>query len=293
MRRTTRGLAAAAALWTILGIAGPAAAGGWWSSIPLRGAELGVGERFVTASKAVLFDSAEASARARGGEDRYFAYLIPSFDWGIVHAAMGVAEPRGWWVQPAVAIRAGEVVVTGGPTNLARVSVRFAVPEVAPGPYALMLCSEGCVQPLADIVPSEIEVFADPVAARTARALERARAGRARLAQRVQHVERELRALESRGTDQDLLDAIDALTARTRHAERELRATQRRAGELEGAAPAPAWILLGAAGGALLLFLSRRRRPRRGPPESPRPVEMELVEPPKELEPDRPPVPAA
>jgi len=291
MRRTTRFLATATALWTVLGVGGPAAAGGWWSGIPLQGAELGVGERFMTDRGEILFDTVEASARARQGLDRYYAYLIPDLDWSVVDEAMSVGEPGDWWVRPETRIRVGEVEVRGGPSNLARIRVAFDVPEVEPGTHALMLCTAGCVRALADVVPHEVLVTEDPLAARTARELSRLGvrldATRSRLGHRVAELERELRVARSQETDPDALDA-----ATTRVVELE-----RRVAELEGSAPGAAWLVVGAAGAALLLLPLRRRRPREGPPTPPRVVEMELAAPPQELEPEsepeRTPVPAA
>ncbi len=293
MRRPLRrGLLAAAAAWVVLAIAQPAAAGGWWSYIPLQGAELGVGERFTTARGEVLFASAEAAARAKRGEERFYAYLIPDMDWSVVEEAMSIAEPGNWWVRPETRIRVGRVEVRGGPSNLARIRVAFDVPEVEPGTYALMLCTAGCVRHLADIVPSEVTVTADPATARTARELSRVESRlevvRSRLGQRVRELERGSR--EAPASEADLLEALDRATSR-------VRALERRVSELEGAAPALAWLVVGAAGAALLLLLLRRRRPRERPPTPPRVVEMELAAPPQELgpesEPERTPVPAA
>ena len=293
MRRTTRFLATATALWTVLGVGGPAAAGGWWSGIPLEGSELGVGERFETGRGEVLFESVEAAARARQGLDRYYAYLIPNLDWSIVDEAMSIAEPGDWWIHPETRIRAGEVEVTGGPSNLARIRISFAVPAVEPGTYALMLCTAGCVRPLADVVPHEVTVAADAATARIGRRLTelqgRVHVVRSRLGHRVSKLERELRVLRSRGAAPEQADALEAAEGRVSRLER-------RVAELEGAAPALAWLVVGAAGAALLILLPRRRRPRERPPTPPRVVEMELVEPPEmepEPDPDRTPVPAA
>jgi len=291
MRRTTRFLATATVLWTVLGVGGPAAAGGWWSGIPLESPVLGGGGSFQSGPGEVLFDGIEAAERARQGVDRYYAYLIPDLDWSIVDEAMSVGDPGDWWIRPASAIRAGEVDVWGGSSNLARIRVAFDVPEIQPGRYALMLCSDGCAQSLADIVPSEISLVDDLVTAqlakRATRLEERFRVWSWGLGRRVDKLERQLET--AREPNPGLVGALEDASER-------VRALERRVAELEGAAPALAWLVVGAAGAALLILLPRRRRPRERPPTPPRVVEMELVEPPEmepEPDPDRTPVPAA
>ncbi|HEX6207657.1 MAG TPA: hypothetical protein VF058_04775, partial [Actinomycetota bacterium] len=283
MRRLFTSIAVAA---LVLSTAGPAAAGGWWSFIPLQGAELGVGERFASGRGETLFLTAEAAARARSGEDPYHAYLIPEIDWRIANESASAREYHSRWARPHAAIRVGSVKVWGGSRNYARFRVVFDVPDATPGPYVLALCSEGCAAPLGDVVPSQITLVADPVAARTAREVGKLDWRVNALGQRANHLERQIRALRGAGTDPEVIEAIDALTVRAEKEARRVQELEARVEELEGAAPAPAWLVVGAAGAALLLLLPRRRRPRGRPPEPP--VEMELEALPDSLADDEP-----
>ncbi|HEX6261616.1 MAG TPA: hypothetical protein VF097_02080 [Actinomycetota bacterium] len=215
-------------------------------------------------------------------------------DWSIVRQAMGTQEPRDWWREPDVAIPTGRVDVWGGSRSFALIRVHFDVPGVEPGTYSLMLCSAGCVEPLGDILPSRVTVAADPVAARTAREVGLLTMQGRYLQNRVGRIQRQIRAMRS--ADQEMLPMMDGLTTRADEQARRIRELEARVEELEGAAPAPAWLVVGAAGAALLLLLPRRRRPRRPPPEPLVEMKLEaLPDPLDDLEPigERAPVPAA
>ena len=292
MRRTGRWLVTALLLWTSLAAPGPAAASGGGSWIPLRGSVLATGESFRTQAAEVLFESRRDAARAHAGIDVFYAYLVPDDRWLIDE------EPSNGWVPPAVAIRAGTVEIERRPGNWARIRVRFEVPPVEPGEYSVMLCTEGCLEPLGAISPSSVTVTDDLVVARTARELDRLQraVGSAvrRIGRRVKAVERD--ATSSTEAEADLIRTVVDLSSQMVALERRAEAAEERLKELEGAAPALAWLVVGAAGAALLILLPRRRRPRERPPTPPRVVEMELVEPPEmepEPDPDRTPVPAA
>jgi hypothetical protein len=133
-----------------------ATAGGWWSSIRLDHARVGVGEE-LAAEAEVMFSSVEAAEAAQSaqGKDAFYAYLLRGFDYSIVDRAMREAFTPSWWsVGDAEAYRAGQVTVDELDLNLARATASFRVPDVPPGKYAVMFCDDECVHPMADLIPT-------------------------------------------------------------------------------------------------------------------------------------------
>jgi hypothetical protein len=216
LRTTVVGLAIMA---MVLTAPGPAFAGGWWSYLGLQGRHVGPGEKVIARSE-VLFRSTDEAARAAASTtERYYIYLIPDLDWAMVDRAMMEADPGDWWTAPRRAIRLGAVRIRGVDGNLARLRASFEIPEVTPGTYALMACDEGCVRPLADLVPSEIIVAADALTAATARKLEHlssrmgeVRRGLVRDVRRVEHAASE--ATERANTLMDRVSAMERGVAR-------------------------------------------------------------------------------
>lgn len=149
----------------------PASAGGWWTDLDLDSPYLGIGESFTTTAPEVLFDSIEAAERAE--RDQYYAYLVTDFDHRSLERATERANPGDWWRPVGPVFQAGTVTLIGRDANLARGRVHVTVPEIAPGPYWLMLCDLGCRTPLANHTPVPVTVTADALAAETARRLNR------------------------------------------------------------------------------------------------------------------------
>jgi hypothetical protein len=134
-----------------------AAAGGWATSIRLDRTRVAVGDE-VNAQAGLMFRSLAAAKAAQSREEQggaFYVYLLRGFDYSGVLRAMRKPFPRNWWsVGSADAFRVGRVVIRGRVSNLALANASFRVPEVPPGPYAVMFCDTGCAHPLADVVPT-------------------------------------------------------------------------------------------------------------------------------------------
>lgn len=134
-----------------------ATAGGWWSSIRLDRTKVAIGEK-VTVRADVMFRSVEAAEAARSGRDKdaFYVYLLGEFDYSLTSRAMRTATPRSWWsVGSAQAYKVERVTFEAGDFNLARATASFRMPNAVPsGKYAVMLCDDGCVHPMADVIPT-------------------------------------------------------------------------------------------------------------------------------------------
>lgn len=207
------------AIAVVLAVAGPtsAVAGGWWTYIDLEHEPIGAGET-VRAETAVMFPDVAAAerARARGG---YHAYLLAEVDQAMLDEAMSKPRVEGWWDPPAEPIWLAEVTLTDWESNLAHATATFEVPRVATGDYALMFCTDGCREPLADVVPLlEVRVFAEAATASMGRDVGILAE---RLTQEAERLDSRIAAVNSRGsdtarvvdTDADRLDRIEASLA--------------------------------------------------------------------------------
>jgi hypothetical protein len=159
-----------------LAFAPAAHAGGWWNTVDPGAALWAPGLHVRADSDQSLFPSIEAAERAfERGE--YYAYLLEGFDYEIVDRALGEAfDPEWWRLGGATATRLGPVNLREPNGNLVHATARFEVPDVAPGRYHLMFCTEGCTRPFADAIPATLTVIRDPVVADLSRRVEQLRA---------------------------------------------------------------------------------------------------------------------
>lgn len=260
-RRAAIGVIAAV---VCLVLASPATAGGWWTFIDLDRSRFLTGER-VEAATEVWFESVEAAERARAS-GRFFAYLIPHFNFSVVDRAMNRPYTPTWW-RPAGGepIRVGTVSLGGGDSNLARAHTSIDFGDVVPGVYALMLCDPGCRRPLADVVPARISIFADPMSRTLARRVDAMKARVRALSTRLRHLGRRSAALRS---DDDDVQADVAFLRRT------VLTLERRLAQRDHVPAAPwsvyaGWFSAGAtvaALGAVLLALRKQTRSSRPAP---------------------------
>lgn len=247
----------------------PATAGGWWSSIQLDKDPVAIGET-ATATATVLFASTEEAQEAvqEGG---YHAYLVQGVDRERLDEVMTTAEPGAWWTVPPTALHLAELEFSGTDANMTEARATFTVPDVEPGLYGLMFCSEGCTEPMADVIPTlDIPLHDDPLLAHMARTLE-TRDGGSRLS-----------VIESRLGE--VYESVGALRRQVRTALEEPAPAPAPTPEASPAAapielsqstPAQDWLVVAGAflAGATLagLVLSLRQRRRRPPaPREPR-----------------------
>jgi hypothetical protein len=155
-------------------LAPPAIAGGWWSSIGLEGQPVGRGESIYLKVSEVMFDTLQQAEQAK--RETYFAYLVRGFDQEALDDAMTRANPGDWWNPTSEPIRAGDVRLINWDSNLAKGRVQLNVPDVPPGSYYLMLCDLGCEVTLGNLVPSQVNVTNDVLAAQTTRRLQQTEA---------------------------------------------------------------------------------------------------------------------
>lgn len=74
--------------------AAPAHAGGWWSSIPLDGQPIGLGESISLRVSEVMFESIEEAEEAKS--EVFYAYLARDFDRSALRRAMtGLIQATG------------------------------------------------------------------------------------------------------------------------------------------------------------------------------------------------------
>lgn len=145
-----------------------ALAGGWWSFLQVPGRYFGVGETITFMENEVMFDTIEEADGARS-ED-FGVYLVENYDEGLLDHAMTRPEPDDWWEPLSTPMRIGDLELVNPDSNLMKARVTFTVPEVPPGRYALVLCSNpDCDQSLGNVIPSEVIVTQDVLAAQTAR----------------------------------------------------------------------------------------------------------------------------
>jgi hypothetical protein len=161
-----------AALLLAAALAGPAQAGGWWTSIRIDGPYVGVGETLTVGANPMFGTIAAAGQAHRSGG--FHAYLLQGVDEEMVSEAMSVAEPGDWWTPPPVRHLVGTVRLSRPDANLATATAEVTIPDVPPGRYSLMLCTSECADPLADVVPADVVVSGDAALAGTARRLDAA-----------------------------------------------------------------------------------------------------------------------
>jgi hypothetical protein len=264
LRRATA--AASIVIATVL-VSAPNAAGGGWATLDLRGRHFGPTETIQSGGQA-LFPSAKEAERARTGIDRYFVYLVPDLDWDMAFSALVRRQPARWWHAPPGAVRIGDVRVRVPGSNLARVLATFEIPDVTPGEYALVVCSEGCAAPLGDLAPSRIIVTGDAVTAATARAMDRLR-WRVR---RQGHTRRQARSAK-RAASVAEAEAAAALerTSELEHELARLRRAPTASNPSSAGAASAGWLVAGIALGAWAGAAFRRRRAARADGQLPPP----------------------
>jgi hypothetical protein len=187
----------------------------------------------------------------------YYAYLVRGIHTEALERAMSLPQPGRWWEPPAYMIRAGDVQLFDWDANLALARVHLTVPEIDLGSYELMLCDDGCRMPLGNLIPSRVHVAEDPVAAQTARNLQKTNARLDLELARTRHALRETRH-QLGAVDRDATASSEAVA----------RLTDRLASRSE--APSPSWIAYVGwffAGVLLTLVIVRRRH--RMPPAEP------------------------
>jgi hypothetical protein len=255
-----------AGLLVALAVPAQAAGGGWWSYPQVAPSTAAPGQH-VTVRAEVLFATRVAARRAEDG--RYMAYALRGLDGQIVRDAMRRAEPGDWWSPGAAElVELGPVDVNAADANLAVARGAFRLPDLAPGRYAVMLCSPGCASPLVDVVPMErFEVVAD--------------AGMARLAERVRRLDarllRQAGALaESRAALAEIRSETRGFAAAVERLEARLAAAERHPA---GQASVPwsslaGWAVVAVLLVALGLLVAHRRRPA----SAPWPSDAELAE---------------
>lgn len=264
LRRLGVCLSVVAAL--LLSLAVPANAGGWWSLIDLESDYLVVGRTVQAQTTDVMFSSLAETEQARD-EGHFFAYLLRGYAFSVLDEAMTKPEPRHWWkLEGARPTLLGEVTLSVWDSNLATATATFTVPDIGLGTYALMFCTAGCVEPLADLIPIRVTLVADPETARLAQRSDRLDARLDRVAESSKAQVGEAMA-DARQANTQAGYAIAAV--------RELHATidtlhsdlQLMAGELarQGSAPETPWAaflgwFLGGAATMLLVVMLRRRR---------------------------------
>ena len=262
---------AAAVFVCSLALTGVAGAGGWWSGIDLKDPYSAPGMR-VRAEAEVLFATTERAEQAlRDGG--FGVYVIEDLDNRMLEKAMSRAKRPGWWeLGAATEHRVGNVRLESGGSNLARAYVEFTLPDLEPGRYSLMLCSEGCSRPLGATIPASIRVVEDPLTARLGSALaslrERSQVARANLRYELRTARREA---QRAGATKQLLSAARALEA----------APAPRAPKVvvEPAWSAHAgWFLAGLVAGGLLIGAGKLRRQVRSRRASTRLLDEELRE---------------
>lgn len=233
--------------------------GGWWSYIDVDRSTVAAGQR-VEVNEAVAFGSVAAAEEAQEA-GRFYVYLLRGFDYSVVERAMRKPSPGDWWsLEGAEAIQVGRVTVSVSDANLGRARAAFAVPELPPETYHLMLCDAGCSEPLGDVIPAKgFTVVADRATALTA--------------QRVDRLERRIRTqagqLAAARADANRA-MVAARSARSEVEQLEVEVSSL-ADEVRRSSGSPPWAYAGWAvagmlAGALAVLAVRRRRLRSSPP---------------------------
>jgi len=234
---------------------GTANAGGWWSYLGPPGEHFGIGET-VKVRDEVWFRTIEAAEKAR--TTAYYAYLVRRIDNKRLGWAMSRPQPRRWWTPPEWSVPIGTVELSRWDVNIAAATTHLEVPEVAPGMYHVMLCDAGCRTPLANVIPQRVRVTPEPLAAETARRLDRV-AMRSDL--RIRRLRKDLRE-----ANRQLVDVEAAAIESTRAIEQ----LQKEPSSPEPVtSPTPWWAFAGwfFAGAALVFAVTRSRRKQSNLPE--------------------------
>lgn len=145
-----------------------ALAGGWWSYLQVPGQYFGVGETISFRENEVMFNTIEEAEGARS--DGFGVYLVQNYDEELLDDAMTRPEPQDWWEPLSTPMRIGDLELIDPDSNLMKARVTFTVPEVSPGRYALVLCSNpDCSRSLGNVIPAKVTITEDVLAAKTAR----------------------------------------------------------------------------------------------------------------------------
>jgi len=253
MRRTA--LLLSAVVTFTLAFPGTANAGGWWSSIGRVGGHIGIGETLKVRSE-VMFRTIEVAERAR--TTAFYVYLVKGIDKKRLRWAMSRPQPRRWWTPPEWSIPIGNVELSRWDSNMAVATANLQVPEVTAGQYNLMLCDAGCRTPLADVIPQRVRVSPEPLAAETARKLDRVSMDSDLAIRRLRHDVRE--------ANRQLVDVAAATIESTRAIEQ----LQKEPSAPEPVpSPTPWWAFAGwfLAGVAVAFSATRARRKHSSLPE--------------------------
>ena len=262
MRRTA--LLLSVAVTFALTPVGTAGAGGWWSGIDGVGSHVGIGESLKSPSE-VWFRTMEVAEKAR--TTAYYAYLVRGIDEERLRWAMSRPQPKRWWTPPKWSVPIGNVELSHWDANIAVATAHMEVPDLPTGTYYLMLCDAGCRTPLGSIVPTRVHVSHEPLAAQTARKLERA-SMKSNLA--IRRLSKDLRE-----TNRQVVD----LEAQTIESTRAIEQLQKEPSSPEPVpSPTPWWAFGGwfVGGAATAIAITHARRSH----------SVRLEEPPMELIPD-------
>lgn len=254
----------------------PASAGGWWDSTGLDRQYLAPGQTLVLHSGAFFRTAADAEAAQ---SVTYYAYLVRGYDRALLDRAMTRPDPKRWWAlkDDATVIKVGRVTLDDQDVNLTNARVTIKMPRVEPGRYALMLCDEGCVHPLGQVIPSPVEVVANPALARLAARVTRLTFRVETLNQQLQQANTDMSATVRRHTELELRSLrreLDEANAAAADAASDNERLQRSVDELsarvasleaeQAAARVSLWVLGIALGVAAIVVAVRYARRRAG-----------------------------
>lgn len=245
-----------------------ATAGGWWSSIDLRGPYLGSGES-LTVRSSVMFETPKMARRARTVD--YRAYLVRGLDTLAMRRITAQAQLRRWWTPPTVMTLVGNVELS---SNLGIATAHLSIPEMPPGAYHLVFCDFGCRILLGDLFPLEVEVSDDPVVAQTARRLEKTYANLKLSLTRVRHALRRVET-ETRARAAAAHESTEAAVAESNGA---IARSEKRISALEAGGLSDPWMAYSGwfLGGATIALVAMRFWRRRAPALSPSAPEVSV-----------------